>query len=134
MASYCLNKFISLSLTPTITTSDPRWLGAWWLGWLFLAAMLLVAAFLIMLFPKELPRAYVRRMIEKSKKKDEEVEEEKPASIKDMLITFQRLFKNKIYVLNRVASIFYVWGGAPYKLFTPKYIETQFKQSASTAR
>lgn len=95
--------------------------------------MLLVAAFLIMLFPKELPRAYVRRMIEKEKKKDQ-IEEDNPASIKDMLVTFQRLFKNKIYVLNRVASIFYVWGGAPYKLFTPKYIETQFKQSASAAR
>lgn len=28
----CLNSYIEPSLTPIIERSDPRWLGAWWLG------------------------------------------------------------------------------------------------------
>ena len=32
LASLCLKFYISPSLTPTVGTDDPRWLGAWWLG------------------------------------------------------------------------------------------------------
>lgn len=32
LASVCLKFYISPSLTPTIGTDDPRWLGAWWFG------------------------------------------------------------------------------------------------------
>uniref|UniRef100_A0A2S2QWB4 Solute carrier organic anion transporter family member 3A1 n=1 Tax=Sipha flava TaxID=143950 RepID=A0A2S2QWB4_9HEMI len=33
LAAYTLTKFIEPSLTPTITNEDPRWVGAWWMGW-----------------------------------------------------------------------------------------------------
>jgi hypothetical protein len=32
LASLCLKFYISPTLTPTIGTDDPRWLGAWWFG------------------------------------------------------------------------------------------------------
>ena len=32
LASFCLSIYISPTLTPFITKSDPRWLGAWWIG------------------------------------------------------------------------------------------------------
>lgn len=44
LASYCLQLYIAPSLTPTINNIDPRWLGAWWLGWIVLGALLTVAA------------------------------------------------------------------------------------------
>jgi hypothetical protein len=94
------------------------------------------------LFPKTLPRAAVRKRIAIEQKKRDDakndkvaiVEEEIPASIKDMLITFKRLFKNKILMFNNVASVFYYFGFMPYWIFTPKYIETQYRQSAATSR
>lgn len=46
-ASIVLKMYIAPSLTPTITNKDPRWLGAWWLGWLVLGILLFVSAFLI---------------------------------------------------------------------------------------
>lgn len=44
MGSFFLGIFIEPSLTPTITTKDPRWLGAWWVGWLVLGSLLLLSA------------------------------------------------------------------------------------------
>lgn len=47
LASVCLKMYISPSLTPTIDNQDPRWLGAWWLGWIILALVLTFFALLI---------------------------------------------------------------------------------------
>lgn len=158
LASFCLKIYISPELTPTINDKDPRWLGAWWLGWLILAVSLLGFSLAMCMFPKELPRAAVRRRIasERRKRGMKSIEAEKepdeiPASFSDMLVTFKRLVLNVIFMLNNCASIFYYFGESfafglfmtlkslilgymPYWIFTPKYIETQYKQSASVSR
>lgn len=48
--------YIDPSLTPIIKYTDPRWLGAWWLGWIIIGLMMLVLAALIGMFPENLPR------------------------------------------------------------------------------
>ncbi|XP_055550083.1 solute carrier organic anion transporter family member 74D [Wyeomyia smithii] len=53
---FTLKIYIDPSKTPIIDSSDPRWLGAWWLGWIILGAAMLIFAALIGLFPKELPK------------------------------------------------------------------------------
>lgn len=155
LASFCLKLYVSPTLTPTIAMNDPRWLGSWWLGkskkknwkihkkfylnfftgWIILGAILAFLSTLIALFPKQLPRAAVRKAIaqEKNKGKDIEEEQEIPASFGDMMRTLSRLMKNKTYVFNNLASIFYCLGYMPYWIFMPKYIETQYKQSASVS-
>lgn len=116
LASYCLKIYISPELTPTITNSDPRWLGAWWLGWLVLAVGLFCFAFVMCMFPKQLPRAALRKRIASERRKrgmkslEKEEIDEIPASVSDMLVTFKRLLKNVIYMLNNLASIFYYFG------------------------
>ncbi|XP_049762909.1 solute carrier organic anion transporter family member 74D [Schistocerca cancellata] len=141
LASLCLKFFISPSLTPTITTKDPRWLGAWWIGWMVLAVMLFVMATVIGLFPKQLPRAAVRRMIEqerlraKGDKAALAAAENPPerTSLSDMMKTFKRLLRNSTLMCNNLAGIFYFVGYSPYWIFMPKYIETQYRQSASVS-
>ncbi|XP_035917032.1 solute carrier organic anion transporter family member 74D-like [Anopheles stephensi] len=140
LASYFLKLYISPSMTPTISNTDPRWLGAWWMGWLILGAVLAFFAIFMAMFPKQLPRAAVRKRIAQEKRKlgmqlsdASRREDELPASFKDMLKTFKRLLRNKILMLNNIASVFYFFGYMPYWIFTPKYIETQYKQSASTS-
>lgn len=75
LASVCLKLYISPTLTPTINNQDPRWLGAWWLGWIILGVLLFFFSTLLALFPKTLPRAAVRkellRQISKASKKSE---------------------------------------------------------------
>ena len=115
--------YIAPELTPVITLKDPRWLGAWYLGWIFIAVVLLLFSVVMALFPKELPRAAVRRRIAAEKERREKAanfnakdpmkEEEKvveEASFKDFVITLKRLVSNKVYVMNNLSSIFYIFG------------------------
>ncbi|CAG9800804.1 unnamed protein product [Chironomus riparius] len=140
LASFCLKIYIAPDLTPTIDNNDPRWLGAWWMGWIVLAILMFIFSFVMCMFPKELPRAALRRKLAIERKKrgmksldDKEIHDEVPASLSDMFVTFKRLLKNATYMLNNISSIFYYFGFMPYWIFTPKYIETQYKQSASTS-
>ncbi|XP_035719579.1 solute carrier organic anion transporter family member 74D-like [Vespa mandarinia] len=139
LASFALKFYISPTLTPTITTQDPRWLGAWWLGWIILAFLLFVFACVIALFPKTLPRAAARKVLalERNKSaasiKGNDQEPELPASLSDMLRTFKRLLTNTTLMCNNLATVFYFMGYMPYWIFMPKYIETQYKQSASVS-
>uniref|UniRef100_A0A182J4Z2 Solute carrier organic anion transporter family member n=1 Tax=Anopheles atroparvus TaxID=41427 RepID=A0A182J4Z2_ANOAO len=51
-----LKIYIDPTKTPIIDSSDPRWLGAWWLGWILLGVAMLFFAILIGMFPKEIPK------------------------------------------------------------------------------
>ncbi|XP_037717409.1 solute carrier organic anion transporter family member 74D [Drosophila subpulchrella] len=129
MVSLCLRLYIDPFKTPLITPNDPRWMGAWWLGWFLLTFILIISAFFVALFPKELPSARARRL----KAAGEEDTPLAERSFQDMLDSLKRLAGNKVYIYNMLASILYFFGYMPYWIFTPKYIEIQYRQSASTA-
>ncbi|XP_030560061.1 solute carrier organic anion transporter family member 74D-like [Drosophila novamexicana] len=131
LASVCLRFYIDPQLEPLITNEDTRWLGAWWLGWIPLTIIMLLSAFFLYIFPKELPSARARRL--KSSGHESGGNSLTELSLSDLLQAVKRLAKNKIYIYNSIASILYVFGYMPYWMFTPKYIETQYQQSASTA-
>lgn len=164
LASLCLRLYIAPHLHPVIKMNDPRWLGAWWMGWLAIGALISFASVFLTMFPKELPRAKARRLVEEERLKQRQlilleksakinelnvndkliptkVDEncttlatENKASVQDMLKTFKRLTSNKTLMCNNFSSVFYLFGYMPYWIFTPKYIEIQYRQSASTSR
>jgi Organic Anion Transporter Polypeptide (OATP) family len=47
LASFCLKIYVAPDLHPTITDSDPRWIGAWWLGWFIIGFASLLGALLL---------------------------------------------------------------------------------------
>ncbi|XP_068145560.1 solute carrier organic anion transporter family member 74D-like [Drosophila tropicalis] len=130
LAAFCLRLYIEPSLEPLITPKDPRWLGAWWLGWLILAAAVLACAIFMFFFPKELPSAKARRMLEKLETKHLQP---KDLSVGDMMTAIRRILGNKVFILNTFSSIVYFFGYMVYWIFTPKYIEVQYRQSAAVA-
>ncbi|XP_056646854.1 solute carrier organic anion transporter family member 74D [Diorhabda sublineata] len=142
LASLCLKIYVTPTLTPIIDNNDPRWLGAWWLGWIILGIVIFFLSTLLALFPKTLPRAAVRKELLKrhlSRQQSQtssirgNVETDIPTSFKDMIKTFQRVMKNPILMMNNSAAVFYFLGYMPYWIFLPKYIETQYRQSASAS-
>ncbi|XP_077302621.1 solute carrier organic anion transporter family member 74D-like [Arctopsyche grandis] len=132
IVSICLKLYIDPHLTPTIDNSDPRWLGAWWLGWLLLGTTLIAFASAVAMLPKVLPRAAARKELlrKKSKLIQEEVE---TTSLKDMAQAVKRLLHNKVYLYTKLSSIFCIFGYNPFWVYLPKFIEIQYNKSASAA-
>lgn len=58
----CLSLYIDPRLTPVIDKKDPRWLGAWWIGWLLLGTVMLLFAFLMAMFPKRLSKTKINKV------------------------------------------------------------------------
>jgi hypothetical protein len=52
-------------------------------------------------------------------------------SLIDFKMVLNRLAKNKVLLFNSFSSVFYMFGFIGYWTFMPKYMETQFRQSAS---
>lgn len=51
----CLRLYIDPSLDPIIKHDDPRWMGAWWIGWIFCGLLMAVSSIILAMFPRELP-------------------------------------------------------------------------------
>ncbi|GIX71177.1 solute carrier organic anion transporter family member 3A1 [Caerostris darwini] len=58
LGSFCTSIYVNFPFENTeITTDNPQWVGAWWLGVLFVGASLVLTAFPMMCFPKNLPKS-----------------------------------------------------------------------------
>ncbi|XP_070573791.1 solute carrier organic anion transporter family member 4C1-like [Ptychodera flava] len=59
MASYFINLYVDFyRVDPAdvdLHPSDPRWVGAWWLGYLLLSVPIMILAFLVSFVPKRMP-------------------------------------------------------------------------------
>ncbi|RZF42278.1 hypothetical protein LSTR_LSTR003896 [Laodelphax striatellus] len=149
-----LDMYIEPSLRPSIGPSDPRWVGAWWFGWAPLGTMMVLFGISIAFFPRMLPRAAARQnqfkrainqkiinsgmevpeaaaLILKETSKKEEMNQER--TVKDLFKNIRRILKNKLFLLNVIASLCYMFGMMGYWAYLPKYMETQFHVSASEA-
>ncbi|RZF47269.1 hypothetical protein LSTR_LSTR004978 [Laodelphax striatellus] len=150
----CLKLYIDPTLTPIIDQKDPRWLGAWWLGWLILGSVMLLFSILISCFPKKLPpkKTQVGVAVNNFKTPKITLEQEKNISNLEPVETFQiteekqkapalkdfpaalaRLLKNKLLIINIFSGVFYILGGSGYITYITKYLEVQFQISAADA-
>lgn len=138
LSSLFLRYYIDPGVDPIINDTDPRWMGAYWIGWIVFAIYFMITGFLISLFPRTLPRAAARRreLLQKimdGKKEKSLLKIPQKASLKDIRETMGRLFTNKVLIFNNLAGIFYIFGYLPYWTFQAKYIEIQYLLSPSTA-
>ncbi|XP_069123732.1 solute carrier organic anion transporter family member 2B1-like [Argopecten irradians] len=109
-----------------ITPKDPRFIGAWWLGFLVFGLCSLLVAFPIVFFP---------RRFKWNQKKIAEYRAEMPyeklllttsAKIKDRVSSYWRIMKNPIYISILVTNSCMVCGDTGFISFLAKYIQTQF--------
>ncbi|CAB0041425.1 unnamed protein product [Trichogramma brassicae] len=151
----CLELYIDPTLHPIIDKKDPRWLGAWWLGWIIFGCAFTLFAFLLACFPKELRKSPKRtKKSTKTSGKDESEEPlnaetktpkiikyeksdqrrlpsdfiEKP-NVRDFFAATKRILTNKILVSNIFSAVFYILSASPFMSFVVKYLEVQFQTS-----
>lgn len=150
----CLNIYIDPWKTPLITSNDPRWLGAWWTGWIVLGFSMIFFAVLVGLFPRDLPKKK-KDMVDNTSAKDEQYDattEEmvelnlnenhekqidvelqplraKKPTMKDFPTALKRLLLNKLLICNIFSGIFYILGSGGFMTFISKYMEVQFNKT-----
>ncbi|KAM4808250.1 solute carrier organic anion transporter family member 4C1 [Rhinophrynus dorsalis] len=122
----------SVNLTP----SDPRWLGAWWIGFLIcgLVTWLLIAPFSC--FPKHLPgtaKIQCERISQAHNNGSESIVEDKNLgkSFKDFPLALLLMLKNPVLITLTLASCFDAFITTGFATFLPKFIENQFSLTSS---
>ncbi|KAL3892414.1 hypothetical protein ACJMK2_004624 [Sinanodonta woodiana] len=123
----------------SMTKDDPRWVGAWWLGFLFSSCVFFVIAFLLSAFGTELPTARDVRATRfnqttyKADRKSHEDSNRKDISIRNLPEALCRLLRNPIYVCNTIGETSEAFLGSGFVTFLSKFIQNQFNLSAGYA-
>lgn len=143
-AGVCLRFYEDPFHNPGISPKDPRWVGAWWMGYILFAVGLTVVALPMMTFPRILPAGKnykVNRMqrlsvVKANKTKCAEGTGQHGISIamiKDIIVIVKRLVRNPIFMFHTIGLVFVFLATAGYGTSFSKYVEFQFRQSASKA-
>ncbi|XP_051004990.1 LOW QUALITY PROTEIN: solute carrier organic anion transporter family member 2B1 [Acomys russatus] len=163
LGSLMLRLYVDIDRMPeggiTLTSKDPRWVGAWWLGFLISAGLVVLAASPYFFFPRKMPRErhelhFRRKVLAGSalivRKGEEHSSQQEPlkkeaglAQIAQDLTVVQfikvfpsvllRTLRHPIFllvVLSQVCTSSMVAGMAT---FLPKFLERQFSITASFA-
>ncbi|KAL4217902.1 hypothetical protein ACF0H5_022641 [Mactra antiquata] len=121
---------LPVDLTDTsMTPEDPRWIGAWWLGFIVFGACSILISVPIFFFPESLRKEpladdnnaeYVNSTIVESGPSCS-------SNIKDLPKSIYRVLKQPVFTCNLASTIFVVFAFMSMGSFGPKYVETQFQ-------
>ncbi|BES92086.1 Solute carrier organic anion transporter [Nesidiocoris tenuis] len=134
LGSFCTRLYVDLSVDPQITPTDPRWVGAWWLGLVLISSLLMLTSLAMFSFPKRLSTARqhtgaaVRTptaIVSKKRKKN--------PSLRDFPKAIKRLLSNDILMCRTASSVLHILPIAGLYTFLPKYLESQFRLTAHAA-
>uniref|UniRef100_A0A8C3XW75 Solute carrier organic anion transporter family member n=1 Tax=Chelydra serpentina TaxID=8475 RepID=A0A8C3XW75_CHESE len=135
LGSYCAQLYVDLGFTVTITLTDARWVGAWWLGILICGSVNLLAGMPFCFLPKSLPK--------EGQASDTDHNEQchlvklqnnvLHSFIPDFIPFLRSLFHNPVYMLFICITVMQFNAFIGMITFMPKYLEQQYGKSASQA-
>ena len=134
--------FLSIYVDPWIDTnltpSDPTWVGAWWMSFVFVGTLSILLSIPFLMYPKWLPDSHLVR--EQRAKEMAKIYPMKYANedsltivVKMFPIHIKRLLTNLSFIFESLAiSILFILIGGLVS-FAPKYFENQFQLTATVA-
>ncbi|XP_032975792.1 solute carrier organic anion transporter family member 2B1 isoform X2 [Rhinolophus ferrumequinum] len=137
----------------SLTSKDPRWVGAWWLGFLISAGAVALAAIPYFFFPREMPKEkqelHFRRRVLAVVSKDEDAPPGEPPKKQGLahiapdltMIQFIKVFprvllrtlRHPIFLLVVLSQVCMSCSVAGVATFLSKFLERQFSITASYA-
>ncbi|NWT86309.1 SO2B1 protein, partial [Lanius ludovicianus] len=96
-----------------LTNKDPRWVGAWWLGFLVAASLVALSALPYFFFPREMPKAHL--------------------VLSGFPVVLLRNLRHPVYLLVVLAQVNISAMVAGLATFMGKFLERQFSLTASLA-
>ncbi|KAG8187154.1 hypothetical protein JTE90_020032 [Oedothorax gibbosus] len=113
---------------PGFGNEDPRWIGGWWMGFLLQGFLLALCTVPMAMFPRRLPghkQPKLNIMLPDKK--------ELRSKVLNFFAAMKRLMKNPLLIFITLNVIFSTLGTFGHYIMLPKYMENQFKLSASEA-
>ncbi|WAQ95690.1 SO2B1-like protein [Mya arenaria] len=107
---------------------DPRWIGAWWLGFLVFGVAAVICAFPLALFPAQLTS--LRPPPSRTPKKDRPCFTVLCSNIFGIFKTLFRTLSYPVFTIMLIASILIVMAYGASMSFGPKYLEVEFNVPA----
>ncbi|BFZ21241.1 hypothetical protein BsWGS_24280 [Bradybaena similaris] len=127
------NMYVTLEET-SLSPRDPRWIGAWWLGFLVFGGAGLVVGLPLMCFPKRLrKKTVVLQDIKQTSKVDKKGLHKYCHEFKDLLKSIFQLMVNPVYMCLIFGNGTNILAAGGMMAFSAKYLETQFTITASRA-
>ncbi|GAB6030943.1 hypothetical protein CHUAL_007768 [Chamberlinius hualienensis] len=133
LLSYYVDDFLSSNPRDVVITSvHPRWIGAWWGGFLIIGVLLLIVAAPFFAFPKTLrcEKKKVMTSYVKSGPSNDETKSQSASTygrrVKDIPISIWKLISNPVYVVTCLGSCMELMIISGFIVFLPKYLETQY--------
>uniref|UniRef100_A0A8B9S7L4 Solute carrier organic anion transporter family member n=1 Tax=Apteryx owenii TaxID=8824 RepID=A0A8B9S7L4_APTOW len=144
LGSFCAEQFVDVGSVNdiTITVTDARWVGAWWLGILICASLNLLAGIPFWFLPKSLvkegetnkPEEFSKKSLVLLQENDKNEAKQTMYEIaKDFIPFLKALFRNPVYMLFICITVLQFSAFNGMISFMPKYLEQQFGKSASDA-
>ncbi|XP_064652501.1 solute carrier organic anion transporter family member 4C1-like [Lineus longissimus] len=142
IGGYLLDIYVDADMVDTasltLTTIDPSWVGAWWMGFMISAIMAITVGMLLFCFGWELPEAEKNRAWRDNQAhadgSDETTSREGFGyTLKDMPKATAILIKNPTFMCLTFAGVFAMLCAGGFATFMPKFIQNQFNQTASWA-
>lgn len=126
MSSFFLKFYENPFDDPGYGPDDPRWIGAWWIGFVLQGVLQLLLTIPLALFPRRLPG-------QKRLPSNSEIKGKLESGFKGLLAALKRLAMNPLYLSIVVNTIMNIFGSVGHFMMLPKYMEQQFKLTASDA-
>ena len=138
LGSVFLSIYVDPWIETNLTETDPGWVGAWWIGYVFVGILTLLLAIPFLMFPRYLPDSYLIRQ-ERAKEmakiysSNNANEDNLTIIIKMFPVHIKRLLLNPSFMFGSfaLAVLFFVKDG--FISFGPKLVEVQFGLTAFTA-
>ncbi|XP_051537729.1 solute carrier organic anion transporter family member 2B1-like [Myxocyprinus asiaticus] len=144
MASLLLRLYVDIDKMSfdkiLLKNDDPRWVGAWWLGFIVAGTLLFLTSLPYLFFPRkmfreEIAEVSVESSSEKILEKTTRTEAASEMSLTQFLKNFpkitRRTMRNPVYLLVVLAQVNLAAMVAGLATFMAKFIERQFTQTAA---
>ncbi|KAL4713968.1 hypothetical protein ACJJTC_015622 [Scirpophaga incertulas] len=120
LGALCTRVYVDPLSDPGYSSDDPKWVGAWWLGMVFIAGFIVMLSTLMFFFPRQIKQELALPPPKKNKEKSEPF-------FKDFFATIKRQLTNDILMWRTASSVLHLMPISGVYSFLPKYLEKQFR-------
>lgn len=121
---------LSFSSSLGLTPHSKVWVGAWWIGFVFMAAFCLLLAIPILAYPRALPGSEKLEKVSEAHRGDTDKQKQPFTKIKEIPKALAVLLKNPTFFFLNLAGASEGLVISGFAVFLPKLIENQFSVTA----